>query len=155
MCVKECRIYINDISCKALLQHIVIASCQVLMFMDKWTSRHMTTLQLPERLEPSTLRLRVVRSNKLRYHGSINQGKPVILVFLDLSAAFGRVDQSVCTWYVIWLQLLLSGVPQGSVLVLWFSRCIPTLLRWYAVKYHLYANEKKNSCIYHWILTMS
>ena len=34
--------------CKALLKHIAIASCQVLIFMDEWTSCHMTTLQLPE-----------------------------------------------------------------------------------------------------------
>jgi len=34
---------------KALLQHIAIVSCQVLIFfMDEWTSCHMTALQLTE-----------------------------------------------------------------------------------------------------------
>jgi len=30
------------------IQHIAIASRQVLIFMDEWTSHHMTTLQLAE-----------------------------------------------------------------------------------------------------------
>ena len=33
---------------KALLKHIAIETCQVLIFMDEWTSRHMMALQLPE-----------------------------------------------------------------------------------------------------------
>jgi len=41
---------------KALLKHIAIASCQELIFMDEWTSRHMTILQFSEirTRDPST-----------------------------------------------------------------------------------------------------
>ena len=33
---------------KALPKHIAITSCEVLISMGEWTSRHMTALQLPE-----------------------------------------------------------------------------------------------------------
>jgi len=33
---------------KVLLKHMAIASCQVFIVMDEWTSRHMTALLLPE-----------------------------------------------------------------------------------------------------------
>jgi len=33
---------------KALLKHIAITSCQVLIFMDEWISPHMTTLRPPK-----------------------------------------------------------------------------------------------------------
>jgi len=87
---------------------------------------------------------------------STDQGKPVTLVLLDMSAVFYTVDPN-CTF--LWVQnilclsrkvverfqtyleqfsqrvsvhgilsdvqFLLSGVPQTSVLGLWFSQCIP------------------------------
>jgi len=107
---------------------------------------------------------------------SIDQGKPVILVLLDLSAAFDIVDHNVLfsrlkdmfglsgrvlEWFRSYMEKRSQRVSVHGVLsdiqflVLWFSQCIPVLLG------SLHSDMGLNitcmlvthSCIYHWILT--
>jgi len=96
---------------------------------------------------------------------SIDQGKPLILVHLDLSAAFDTVDHNVLLsklkdmfgqsgkvleWFRSYLkqrfhgilsdiQFLLSGVPQGSVLgpliFIMYTRPLGIIAQQYGVKY--------------------
>ena len=103
---------------------------------------------------------------------SIDQGKPVITVLLDLSAAFDTVahnvlftrlkDMKVLEWFRSYVeqgsqivsvhdilsdvQFLLSGLPQGSVLGLlvftMYTRPLVIIAQRYGVKYYFYANDK-------------
>ena len=119
---------------------------------------------------------------------SIDQDKPVMLILLDLSAAFDTVDHNVlCSrlkdmfglsdkvlgWFQSYLeqhsqrmsvrgilsdiQVLLSGVLQGSILV-------PLVFTMYTRPLAIIASDiglnitcmmMTHSCIYHWILTIS
>ena len=106
---------------------------------------------------------------------STDQGKPAILILMDLFAPFDTVDHNVLfsrlkdmfglsgrvlEWFRSYLkqrsqrvsvrgilsdvQFLLSGVPQGSVLVFlgfrMYTRPLGMIAQQYGVKYHLYAN---------------
>ena len=55
------------------------------------------------------------------------------------------------------VQFLLSGLPYGSILVFWFSQCIPDFFG--SLRSDKGLNSTcvliTHSCIFHWILTMS
>jgi len=98
---------------------------------------------------------------------SIDQDKPVILVLLDLSAAFDIVDHNVpfsrlkdmfglLGKVLEWFQCYLV-YHRVQFLVIWFSQCIPVLLG--SLRSDMGLNMTcmlmTYSCIYHLILTMS